>query len=70
MARHRLGQTVPARADFDRALRWRQEHPRQPPQWAKELDAFQAEAEAVLAGPPGELPADVFAPSSPTWSPS
>ena len=64
MARHRLGQTVQARADFDRALRWRQEHPRQPPQWANELDAFQAEAEAVLAGPPGELPADVFAPSA------
>ena len=62
MARQKLGQSARARADFDRALRWVREHPQQPPQWAKELAEFQAEAEAVLAGPPGELPADVIAP--------
>ena len=27
MARHKLGQIDQARADFDRALRWRREHP-------------------------------------------
>src|SRR5262249_43704795 len=61
MARQQLGQTARARADSDRALRWVRQHPRQPLEWAEELGAFQAEAEAVLAGPPGELPADVFA---------
>lgn len=64
MAHHRLGQTARARTEFDRAIRWRQEHPRQPPQRTRELDAFQAEAEEALAGPLGELPADVFAPAT------
>ena len=64
MARHQLGQVAQARPDFDRALKWRRDHPAEPqPGWNEELDAFQAEAESVLAGPPGELPADVFAPS-------
>ena len=63
MARQKLGHVARARAEFDRAIRWRRERPRQPPQWTRELDAFQAEAEATLAGPPGELPADVFAPT-------
>src|SRR5262249_52671534 len=63
MAHFKLGQVARARADFERALRWVREHPRQPPQWAKELSAFRSEAEAVLAGPSGELPADVFAPA-------
>jgi WD40 repeat protein/Tfp pilus assembly protein PilF len=63
MARHKLGQTARARADFDRALQWVREHPQQHPQSAKELGAFQAEAEAVLAGPPGEPPDDLFAPA-------
>jgi tetratricopeptide (TPR) repeat protein len=62
MARHRLGRGVRARADFDRALRWRREHPNaRAPQWSAELDAFQAEAEAALAGPGVDLPDDVFA---------
>ena len=30
------------------------------PDQLKELASFRTEAEAVLAGPPGELPADVF----------
>ncbi len=32
------------------------------PQYVQELGAFRAEAEAVLASPGGDLPADVFAP--------
>jgi tetratricopeptide (TPR) repeat protein len=62
MARHRLGQPARARADFDRAVSWCREHPQERPEQAQELKAFQAEAEAVLAGPVGELPVDVFAP--------
>jgi serine/threonine protein kinase/WD40 repeat protein len=63
MARHRLGQVARARADFDRAVKWRRDHPKPAePDWSRELDLFRAEAEAVLAGPGAELPADVFAP--------
>jgi hypothetical protein len=63
MARYKLGQIAQARADFDRAVRWRRDHlnPTQPG-WSDELDAFQTEALALLDGPPAELPADVFAP--------
>jgi serine/threonine protein kinase/WD40 repeat protein/tetratricopeptide (TPR) repeat protein len=62
MARHRLGRDARARADFDRALRWRRDHPNlTQPQWAADLDAFQAEAKAALGGPGIELPDDVFA---------
>jgi tetratricopeptide (TPR) repeat protein len=62
MARHRLGQTARARADFDRAVNWRRDHPN-PTQsgWSQEFDSFQAEAQAVLDAPPPDLPADVFA---------
>jgi tetratricopeptide (TPR) repeat protein/WD40 repeat protein len=63
MARFKLGQITQARADFDRAVRWRRDHLNLPqPGWFDELDAFQAEARALLDGPPAELPADVFAP--------
>ncbi len=63
MARHRLGQIAQARADFDRAVRWRREHPTLPqPDWPEELGRFRAEAEEVLASVRAELPADVFAP--------
>jgi hypothetical protein len=62
MARHKLGRIAQARADFGRALRWRRDHPTaRAPQWSAELDAFQAEAEAALAGPGVDLPDDVFA---------
>jgi tetratricopeptide (TPR) repeat protein len=60
MARHRLGDTSRARRDLDRAVRWLDAHTGQP----AELKDFRSEAEAVLAGPPGELPVDVFAPVS------
>jgi tetratricopeptide (TPR) repeat protein len=61
MARFQLGQIARARADSDRAVKWRRDHPNLPAQWSAELDAFQAEALALLNGPPPELPADVFA---------
>jgi tetratricopeptide (TPR) repeat protein len=65
MARHRLGRAAEARADFDRAVKWRRDHPNlAQPGWSEELDAFQAEARALLDGPSPELPAEVFAPSS------
>jgi WD40 repeat protein len=63
MARYKLGEMARARADFDCALRWRRDHPNPTqPGWPEELDAFQAEARALLDGPPSELPADVFTP--------
>jgi hypothetical protein len=63
MARFKLGETARARADLDRALKWRHDHPKlTQPRWNEELDAFQAEARALLDGPPAGLPADVFAP--------
>ena len=64
MARQKLGQPAQARADFDRAAKWLHEHPQQSPQWADELRFFRAEADAVLAGPSAELPADVFDPAT------
>jgi WD40 repeat protein/Tfp pilus assembly protein PilF len=62
MAHHRLGHREEARSCFDRAVRWLAEQKGLNEQYAKELAAFRAEAEAVLASPSGELPADVFAP--------
>ena len=63
MAHHRLGHRGQARDCFDRALRWLGEQKRLNEQSSKELAGFRAEAEAVLAGPAGELPEDVFADS-------
>jgi WD40 repeat protein len=62
MARYRLGRAAEARADFECAVRWRRDHPNlRDPSWSRELDEFQAEAQAVLNAPPDELPANVFA---------
>jgi tetratricopeptide (TPR) repeat protein len=61
MAHHRLGQADQARACHDRAVRWIGGRETLEARAAKELAAFRAEAEAVLAGPAGELPDDVFA---------
>lgn len=36
-----------------------------PDYWASDLDAFQAEARALLDGPSPRFPADVFAPGLP-----
>jgi WD40 repeat protein len=66
MARFEVGQIDRARADFDRAVKWRRDHPNlAQPGWSAELDAFQAEARALLDGPPPALPTDAFAPESP-----
>jgi hypothetical protein len=62
MAHHRLGHASQARTCFDRAVRWREEHPNLAPPYVQELATFRAEAEAVLAVPGVELPDDVFAP--------
>ena len=67
MAHHRLGHADLARARFERAARWMQNHPdpyaRRPGEPAAfgerrggQLAAFRAEAEAVLAGPRDEPP--------------
>jgi tetratricopeptide (TPR) repeat protein len=60
MAHHRLGHREEARACYDRALRWLRDHQNRDEPSARDLAAFRAEAEAVLAGPAGELPEDVF----------
>jgi tetratricopeptide (TPR) repeat protein len=62
MAHHRQGRREQARASFDRAVLWVESPKGLPVGWAAELAALRAEAEAVLAGPAGELPVDVFAP--------
>jgi tetratricopeptide (TPR) repeat protein len=62
MARHRLGQVEAASTDLARAVRSVEGRKSLTPDEAAELKAFHAEAKAVLAGPSGELPADVFAP--------
>jgi serine/threonine protein kinase/WD40 repeat protein len=66
MARYRLGRVAEARADFDRAVKWRRDHPNPAqPGWSEELDAFQAEARALLDEAAPELPVDVLAPGPP-----
>jgi tetratricopeptide (TPR) repeat protein len=62
MAHRGLGHRAQARRDFDRAVRWSAARKDLSPQQLQELAAFRAEAEAVLAGPGGDLPADLFAP--------
>ncbi len=62
MAHHNLDHPGRARICFDRAVHWWEGKTALAPQSVQELTAFRAEAEAVLAGPDGHLPADVFAP--------
>src|SRR5262249_50307329 len=64
MGHRRLGHATPARACFDRAVRWLSERKDLPARDVTELTRFRAEAEAILAlaGPGAELPEDVFAP--------
>jgi tetratricopeptide (TPR) repeat protein len=63
MAHQRLGHREAARDCFDRAVRWVGNQQGLAEQHVRELAAFHAEAEAVLAlaSPGAELPADVFA---------
>ena len=65
MAHHRLAHREEARACFDRAVRWLAAQRNRDAGYAAELARFRAEAEAVLSGPTGELPDDVFAPARP-----
>jgi WD40 repeat protein/tetratricopeptide (TPR) repeat protein len=60
MAHHRLGHHRQARDCFDRGVLWMGKQDGLSEPAVRELSAFRAEAEAVLAGP-AELPADVFA---------
>ena len=60
MAHHRLGDREEARRCLDRAIEWMGHPGPLAADQAKELAAFRAEAESVLAGPTGELPDDVF----------
>ena len=62
MAYDRQGNREQARTHFDQATQWLRQHEALSGQFARELAAFRAEAERVLAGPAGELPLDVFAP--------
>jgi serine/threonine protein kinase/WD40 repeat protein len=62
MARHRLGDVAGAREAFDRADAWVRAHrQRNFSTQFQELESFAREAEEVLSGPAGELPAEVFA---------
>jgi tetratricopeptide (TPR) repeat protein len=62
MAHQRLGRREAARDCFDRAVRWLGNQRGLSDQYARELAGFRAEAQALLDGPPLELPADVFVP--------
>jgi len=61
MAHRRQGHSDLARACFDRAVRWRSARSELTAEHASALAGFHAEAEAVLGGLSGELPAEVFA---------
>jgi len=65
MAHHRQGRRDQARDCFDRALGWVESHKPVLSRWPPDFDvnAIGAEAKAVLAGPAGELPVDIFAPA-------
>jgi Tfp pilus assembly protein PilF len=65
MAHHRQGHREQARTCFDRSLRWLGDQHGLNERSTKELDAFRAEAEAVLAEPTGKLPEDIFAGTTP-----
>jgi tetratricopeptide (TPR) repeat protein len=60
MAHHRLGHRGEERRCLDHAIEWMSRASSMSAQESKELSAFRAEAESVLAGPIGELPDDVF----------
>jgi hypothetical protein len=66
ITRHELGQIARRRADFERFVLWRSNHPNLSAPYPTELDAFQAEAHALLSGPALGLPADVFARKPPS----
>jgi tetratricopeptide (TPR) repeat protein len=60
MAHHRMGHRIQARESFDRAVRWVRDQRNFSADRAVGLARLRAKAEAVLAGPAGELPEHVF----------
>ena len=60
MAHHRLGHRDDARRCFDRAVTWMSQPGRLTAEQSTEVAAFRAEAESVLAWPPGEMPEEFF----------
>jgi hypothetical protein len=57
-------ESTPAPPRIARVRRRAAHHPDLGANPLAELKSFRAEAEAVLAGPPGEFPAEVFAPAT------
>jgi hypothetical protein len=57
-----MGHRQEARGCYGQAVRWLEAQKGLSDTRAKESAAFRAEAESVLASPPDDLPADVFAP--------
>ncbi len=62
MAHYQLGDREKARDCYDRAVRWLAGQKSLSAEEAMDVAAFRTEAEAVLAVPTGELPANVIAP--------
>ena len=62
MAHHHLRHREEARGCYERAVHWLRERKSLPAEYSQELVAFRAEAQAVLAGLTGKLPAVIFAP--------
>jgi len=62
MAHPHLRHREEARGCYERAVHWLRERKSLAAEYSQELVAFRAEAQAVLAGLTGELPADIFAP--------
>jgi tetratricopeptide (TPR) repeat protein len=62
MVHHDLGQSEEARACLDRARYWRDRQTSLSPHLVWQLTVFSGEAEALLAAPGADLPADLFAP--------
>jgi tetratricopeptide (TPR) repeat protein len=58
MCHHQLGETKKAQEEYQRAVRWFEEHRAKlaSPNWMSELTAFQVEAETLLKQPPPRRP--------------
>jgi serine/threonine protein kinase/WD40 repeat protein len=61
ISQHRVGDCAKARENFDRGVRWLRAERGINLGWKRWIGLYESEAIAVLAGPSGELPQDVFA---------